>query len=124
MSPLRSLRNRLAVVFGLIVLGAIATVYLTTVPRLQDRLTGQKLNGLESDAQPSAPDLATGLAAKEEGETLARRVANAASRSSAEVIVMKPLEGKPTGLTLSEDSTVNGGVIIREVNRRSPDAHS
>ena len=51
MHPLRSLRNRLAVVFGLIVLGAIATVYLTTVPRLQDRLTAQKLDGLEADAR-------------------------------------------------------------------------
>jgi two-component system OmpR family sensor kinase len=121
--PLRSLRNRLAVVFGLIVLGAIATVYLTTVPRLEDRLTGQKLDGLESDALRSAPDLATGLAAKEEGETLARRVANAASRSSAEVIVMKPLEGKPTGLTLAEDSTVNGGVDSGEVSRLALDAY-
>ena len=35
MNPLRSLRNRLAMVFGLIVLGAIATVYLTTTPRLR-----------------------------------------------------------------------------------------
>ena len=51
MHPLRSLRNRLAVVFGLIVLGAIATVYLSTVPRLEDRLTGQKLSGLEADAK-------------------------------------------------------------------------
>ena len=33
MHPLRSLRNRLAVVFGLIVLGAIATVYLYDASR-------------------------------------------------------------------------------------------
>ena len=58
MHPLRSLRNRLALVFGLIVLGAIATVYLTTTPRLQDRLTAQKLDGLEADANRSAPQLA------------------------------------------------------------------
>jgi two-component system, OmpR family, sensor kinase len=115
--PLRSLRNRLAVVFGLIVLGAIATVYLTTVPRLQDRLTGQKLSGLEADARRSAPDLTTALAAGEAGETLSRRVALAANRSSAEVLVMKPLEGKPTGLTLAEDSTVNGGVESGEISR-------
>ncbi len=117
MHPLRSLRNRLALVFGLIVLGAIATVYLTTTPRLEDRLTAQKLDGLEADAKRSAVGLADSLAAGQEGETLARRVATAASRSSAEVLVLKPLDGKPTGLTLAEDSTVNGGVDSGEVSR-------
>jgi signal transduction histidine kinase len=107
----------LAVVFGLIVLGAIATVYLTSVPRLQERLTEQKLDGLEADARNLAPPLAGSLAVGEEGATLARRVAAAASRSSAEVIVLKPLEGKPTGLTLAEDSTINGGVGSGEVSR-------
>ncbi|HEX5781908.1 MAG TPA: HAMP domain-containing sensor histidine kinase [Solirubrobacteraceae bacterium] len=119
MSPLRSLRNRLAIVFGLIVLGAIATVYLTTVPRLQDRLTAQKLDGLEADARRSATGLAESVAIGQEGETLARRVALAASRSSAEVLVLKPLEGKPTGLTLAEDSTVNGGIDSGDVSRIS-----
>jgi signal transduction histidine kinase len=122
-SPLRSLRNRLAVVFGLIVLGAIATVYLSTVPRLEDRLTGQKLDGLEADAERAAGDLASAVAAGEEGELLARRVASAASRSSAEVIVMKPLRGEPTALTLAEDSTVNGGVDSGEVSRLAVEAY-
>ena len=117
MNPLRSLRNRLALVFGLIVLGAIATVYLTTTPRLEDRLTQQKLDGLEADAKGAAPALAEAVASGQEGETMAGRVARAASRSSAEVLVLKPLEGKPTGLTLAEDSTVNGGVESGEVSR-------
>ena len=117
MNPLRSLRNRLAMVFGLIVLGAIATVYLTTTPRLEDRLTQQKLDGLEADAKGAAPALAEAVASGQEGETMAGRVARAASRSSAEVLVLKPLEGKPTGLTLAEDSTVNGGVESGEVSR-------
>jgi len=116
-NPLRSLRNRLALVFGLIVLGAIATVYLTTTPRLEDRLTQQKLDGLEADAKGAAPALAETVASGQEGETMAGRVARAASRSSAEVLVLKPLEGKPTGLTLAEDSTVNGGVESGEVSR-------
>ena len=116
MHPLRSLRNRLAVVFGLIVLGAIATVYLSTVPRLQDRLTNQKLDALEADAKSRAGNLAESLATGQEGETLARRVGLAASRSSSEVLVLKPLESKPTGLTLAEDSTVNGGVDSGEVS--------
>jgi len=116
-NPLLSLRNRLAMVFGLIVLGAIATVYLTTTPRLEDRLTQQKLDGLEADAKGAAPSLAEAVASGQEGETMAGRVARAASRSSAEVLVLKPLEGKPTGLTLAEDSTVNGGVESGEVSR-------
>jgi len=115
--PLRSLRNRLALVFGLIVLGAIATVYLTTTPRLEDRLTEQKLDGLEADAKGSAGGLAALVGAGQEGETMARRVSTIASRASAEVLVLKPLEGKPTGLTLAEDSTVNGGVESGEVSR-------
>ena len=116
MHPLRSLRNRLALVFGLIVLGAIATVYLTTTPRLEDRLISQKLDGLEADAKGAGPALAESVAAGQEGETMAGRVARAASRSSAEVLVLKKLKGKPTGLTLSEDSTVNGGVESGEVS--------
>jgi signal transduction histidine kinase len=115
--PLRSLRNRLAVVFGLIVLGAIATVYLTTVPRLEDRLTAQKLDRLEADANREAGALARTLADDEQGEDLAKPVTGAASRSGAEVIVMIPLRGKPTGLTLAEDSTINGGVESGEVSR-------
>ena len=51
MFGLRSLRNRLAVVFGLIVLGAIGTIYLTVTPRLQDRLRNQKLERLLADAR-------------------------------------------------------------------------
>src|ERR671915_399314 len=51
MIGLRSLRNRLAVVFGLIVLGAIGTIYLTVTPRLEERLQDQKLERLTEDAQ-------------------------------------------------------------------------
>jgi two-component system, OmpR family, sensor kinase len=111
---LRSLRNRLAVVFGLIVLGAIATVYLSTLPRLEDRLTEQKLDALEADARESAAGLSAALGAGTKGEGLAKLVTVAASRSSAEVLVLTPLKA-PDGLTLEEDSTVNGGVEADEV---------
>ena len=50
MIGLRSLRNRLAVVFGLIVLGAIGTIYLTVTPQLEERLRNQKLESLLADA--------------------------------------------------------------------------
>ena len=111
---LRSLRNRLAVVFGLIVMGAIATVYLSTIPRLEDRLTEQKLDALEADARDSSGQLVAALDAGFKGEVLAKRVTDAASRSSAEVLVLTPLK-QPDGLTLEEDSTLNGGIEAEEV---------
>jgi two-component system OmpR family sensor kinase len=119
---LRSLRNRLAVVFGLIVMGAIGTVYLSTVPRLQDRLTGQKLSALEADARRSAGALADALAMNPAGEDLARPVTSASSRSSAEVLVGIPLKGEPAGLSIAEDSSVNGGVRFDEVSPIAVDA--
>jgi two-component system OmpR family sensor kinase len=112
---MRSLRNRLAVVFGLIVLGAIATVYLSTVPRLQDRLTRQKLDQLEADARRSSDTLSYDVLPGISAKTLAKAVNGAASRSSAEVLVMKPLRN-PTGLSLASDSSINGGVRGGEVS--------
>src|SRR5918992_2602083 len=107
MTMLRSLRNRLAIVFGLIVLGAIGTVYLSTVPRLEDRLTRQKLSALEDDARRSAGNLASALAANRAGEELAKPVTQAASRAGAEVLVAVPLRGgRPQGLNIAEDSSV------------------
>src|SRR5215212_8216092 len=116
---MRSLRNRLAVVFGLIVLGAIATVYLTTVPRLQDRLTNQKLDGLEADARRSAPELANALlvADNDKGKRFVKLVTATATRASAEVIVMTPLRGRPAGLSLYAESTTEGGVRSSQVSR-------
>ena len=76
------------------------------MPRLQDRLTDQKLDALEADARRAAARRsADALAPALEGEELAGRVATPPSRSSAEVLVLTPLGGKPTGLTLAEDST-------------------
>ena len=57
MFGLRSLRNRLAVVFGLIVLGAIGTIYLTVTPRLQERLRNQKIERMLADARSNVDAL-------------------------------------------------------------------
>ena len=51
MPGLRSLRNRLAVIFALIILGAIGTIYLSVTPRLEASLTSQR-------ARPGARDRA------------------------------------------------------------------
>jgi two-component system, OmpR family, sensor kinase len=125
---LRSLRNRLAIVFGLIVLGVIGTIYLSVVPRLEDRLRNQKLDALTAEAKRAAGG-DTGLAVvmmsdSVDGEVLSRRVARAAARSGAEVLVVTPLRGKPQPLavTLAEDSAPNGGVSLDDVSALAVEA--
>ena len=49
--PLRSLRNRLTLIFALIVAGAIGIVYFYVVPRLEDELVAQKLERLGAEAR-------------------------------------------------------------------------
>ena len=117
MIGLRSLRNRLAVVFGMIVLGAIGTVYLSTIPRLEDRLTAQKLDALEADARQTAGRLAGDLPPLTDAERrqLGPRVTTTASRASAEVLLMEPLDGNPAGLSLTADSSPKAGVEFEEV---------
>src|SRR3954468_4847676 len=101
MFGLRSLRNRLAVVFGLIVLGAIGTIYLTVTPRLQERLRNQKLERLLNDARSNV-DGAGGFAQSYRSDNkrpLPRRVVNqAAAGASAEVLILHNL-GDPLSLT-------------------------
>jgi two-component system OmpR family sensor kinase len=115
---MRSLRNRLAVVFGLIVLGAIGTIYLTVTPRLEERLTNQKLDSLLEDAQ-RAVEGSSGLAARLPvgglTEAFEQEVANTAARSSAEVIVLNR-RSEPTSVTGFVDSQPEGGLQAGNVS--------
>jgi two-component system, OmpR family, sensor kinase len=115
---LRSLRNRLAVVFGLIVLGAIGTVYLSVTPRLEDRLRNQRLSALAIDARRTAKGMPT-LPTKPNDQRLAKelapRVRRTAARVSAEILLLRPLRGAPEVLTLITDSTPDGGVTGTDV---------
>ena len=49
--PLRSLRNRLTLIFALIVAMAIGIVYFYVAPRLEDQLVAQKLERLALEAR-------------------------------------------------------------------------
>jgi two-component system OmpR family sensor kinase len=115
---LRSLRNRLAVVFGLIVLGAIGTVYLSVTPRLQDQLRNQRLEALAADARDAAKALGP-LPVKPDDaaarEALLPRVRRLAASASAELLVLRPLQGTPQVLTLVVDSTPDGGITSTDV---------
>jgi signal transduction histidine kinase len=120
MFGLRSLRNRLAVVFGLIVLGAIGTIYLTVTPRLQERLRNQKLERLLADATNNVQG-AGGFASQFEpgrkGRDLRRmrRIVNqAAAGASAEVIVLEKLDNPLALVGKNLDSSPDGGLDTDE----------
>jgi two-component system OmpR family sensor kinase len=118
MLGLRSLRNRLAVVFGLIVLGAIGTVYLSVTPRLEERLTNQRLESLAVDAKRGAGSLPTLPAEPDDTstrESMVEKVRKLAARTGVEVIVLRPLRDAPQVLMPVTDSTPDGGVTAREV---------
>jgi two-component system, OmpR family, sensor kinase len=82
----RSLRYRLVVLFGLIVLTAIGFVYLYVAPRLGDSLRNQKLSDLAADSRRAARPL--------QGESeldprqVSERVREAAAATSARVVVL------------------------------------
>jgi two-component system OmpR family sensor kinase len=122
---LRSLRNRLAVVFGLIVLGAIGTVYLSVTPRLQERLRDQRLQALAVDARRTAARLPT-LPAKPNDEKVRKawspRLRKEAVRVGAELIVLRPIRGTPEILTAVVDSTPDGGITATDVQSVAQDA--
>src|SRR3954471_10873015 len=119
MIGLRSLRNRLAVVFGLIVLGAIGTIYLTVTPRLQDRLRNQKVERLLQDARSNIEGT-VGFASMYDPhapkQPLPRRQVNqAAAGASAEVLILNNL-GDPLSLVGKIDSVPDGGLDYEEVS--------
>jgi two-component system OmpR family sensor kinase len=119
---LRSLRNRLAVIFALIILGAIGTIYLSVTPRLEASLTSQRLDQVARSTQQLAPGLAEFLPridtpvpkkrAKAAKDRRDRNVRKFAERANTEVIVMSLGEAGPYQLT---DSTPDGGVTSRDV---------
>jgi signal transduction histidine kinase len=122
---LRSLRNRLAVVFGLIVLGVVGTIYLSTAPRLQDRLRNQRLQALSVDAK-NAADAFNASGPLQDNKNyradLVPRVRRRAAQIGAEILVLRPLRGNPQILTLVADSTPDGGVSSADVQAVAQDA--
>jgi two-component system, OmpR family, sensor kinase len=123
---LRSLRNRLAVVFGLIVLGAIGTIYLTVTPRLEERLRDQKLERLTADARGSVEGR-SGFAARfvvdsEDAPLADRSVDSAATAASAEVLILELLDGRPPAVAGKMDSAPDGGVGEADVSALALDA--
>jgi two-component system OmpR family sensor kinase len=87
--PLRSLRNRLTLIFALIVAGAIAIVYFYVTPRLEEELVAQKLERLAEDAQRESSPLAKAVGVEERQQVLEADANTAAKYSSSEVTVLQ-----------------------------------
>ena len=133
MPGLRSLRNRLAVIFALIIIGAIGTIYLSVTPRLEDSLTSQRLSQVNASSlqytgslaefflpakymydPEDVPRLKSGLPdkARVRADSVAK-VRKFAERTGTEVLVMS--DGGSAGPFLITDSTPDGGAASRDV---------
>jgi two-component system, OmpR family, sensor kinase len=102
--PLRSLRNRLTVIFALIVAGAIAIVYFYVTPRLEEELVAQKVERLAGDARRESTDLRGIVGARSEEDVIAARTNIAAKFSNAEVTLLQVTTGPVLRLLPVADS--------------------
>jgi two-component system, OmpR family, sensor kinase len=129
---LRSLRNRLAVIFALIIVGAIGSIYLSVTPRLEASLTSQRENQVRATALQYTPDVARFLYPPTDfytdrelptlrdgtvDQSVVRRdringVRRFAERIGTEIIIMAD---RPSGAFVFTDSTPDGGATNRDV---------
>ena len=102
MPGLRSLRNRLAVIFALIILGAIGTIYLSVTPRLEASLIAQRLDQVETSSRQYTPEVGgfTSLEAQ-----LMIRALRGLDLIGADVVEVSP-PFDPSGLTALTGATI------------------
>jgi signal transduction histidine kinase len=88
--PLRSLRNRLTLIFALIVAGAIGIVYFYVTPRLEEELVQQKLARLGAEARRESSDRISGaIGTNADQRYMERQTNTAAERANAEVTLLQ-----------------------------------
>jgi signal transduction histidine kinase len=83
-----SLRNRLALLVFVIVLGAIAIVYVGVVPTLEASLRDEALHQLRDSARRYAPSIEAAIDRSEPAKTIDRRVRLAADNATARVTLL------------------------------------
>jgi signal transduction histidine kinase len=122
---LRSLRNRLALIFALIIVGAIGTIYLSVTPRLEASLKSQRLDDAVEAARtyttdagiamwPQRPVPRTEQNSPDEQKIRAFRaqnVRNLAERARKEILIV----GFDDGPTAYTDSVPGGGAAASDV---------
>jgi signal transduction histidine kinase len=123
---LRSLRNRLAVIFALIIIGAIGTIYLSVTPRLEASLTSQRQDQVRTNGLQYLPQVMGMLKRQRKQPTLkngdpdlvrirdvrARNLRRFAERAGIEIIVMA---NRKPGPYLYTDSILDGGAAAPDV---------
>jgi signal transduction histidine kinase len=111
---LRSLRNRLALLFGLIVLGAILLIYMAVVPQLEGALRQQKVDSL---AEEAAGPAAQAQRRVDESVRDQRIVQVAADRTGVRVMMFDTSSGTQgaNALTLAADSAPDAEAGADEV---------
>jgi two-component system OmpR family sensor kinase len=124
---LRSLRNRLALIFALIIVGAIGTIYLSVTPRLEASLTSQRLNDVEAAARQSTKAVGEAMIppkplpeledkSPDEGKIKSFRAGNVdriAGALGTEILVMAVGKDGPFAYT---DSSPDGGISAPDVH--------
>ncbi|HVP01531.1 MAG TPA: HAMP domain-containing sensor histidine kinase [Solirubrobacteraceae bacterium] len=85
---MNSLANRLALVFFLITLGAMAIVYVGVVPTLESSLASGRSSSLRSDAQRFTGPIRKALAASAPVTAIDQAVRNAADQANARVTLL------------------------------------
>ena len=113
--PLRSLRNRLTLIFALIVAGAIGIVYFYVTPRLEDELVAQKLVRLAESAVRESPPLENVVGTETPQQQVERRTATAARFSRAEVTLLQVRLGTVNQIYPIADSSP-GGTAPADIN--------
>ena len=115
--PLRSLRNRLTLLFALIVTAAIGIVYFYATPRLEDELVSQKLERLSVDAQRLGDPLRDFVGSKAKQVELETGTNTAARFSSSEVTVLQVNPRDVSQMLRVADSEPRRGVGGRRPGR-------
>lgn len=90
---MRSLRDRLALIFFAIVLTAIAGIYLYVAPQLESSLRNQKLRGLAAAANGYSAPLTLSIGTSVDKAGVTRAVRQAADRSGARVSLFGVSQG-------------------------------
>ena len=109
-----ALANRLALLFALIVAGAIGVVYGLTVPQLEDSLREDKLDTLSATADANASDLSDVIGRSVPADEVEQLVREIAARSKTRVTVLSVTEGTRPTAAVSYDSETDRGRIASD----------
>jgi two-component system OmpR family sensor kinase len=113
-SFLRSLRNRLALIFFAITLTALGALYVYVVPQLQSRLRDEKLQTLTRDANRQSALLADTVGRDVSEKQVEQRVVQIATATATRVTLLRVAQvGGMPQLSVAHDSTGGSAADLR-----------